>query len=210
MPFHLTKSQQPSQEDSSPEDSSLYSPLDKDQKQFRLLELHPGEANDRVQCTLKIVTLKTWPWLLSRYDTISYCWGNADIREEISVNGRSDTVPVSCANALRRMRDQLSLKIVWIDAVCIDQSNVDERGHQVGIMRDIYANGTVNIVYLGTTNLPAAKESIDKILADPQAQDLLRESRESRGVLRYTDTNRIHTSYDIDALVALFDNDWFK
>lgn len=193
-----------------PDNAPLYLPLAKDQKQFRLLELHPGEANERVQCTLRIVTLKTWRWRLPRYETISYCWGDPRIRETVTVNNKDARVPVSCADALRRMRHELRLKIVWIDAVCIGQDNVDERGHQVGIMRDIYANGRVNLVYFGTMNLPKAKDSIQKILCDPQAQNLFGVSRESRGVLRYTDTNRINASYDVDALVSLFGNDWFK
>lgn len=39
--------------------------------------------------------------------------------------------------------------LFWIDQICIDQSNSQERGHQVGFMREIYKNASEVVVWLG-------------------------------------------------------------
>ena len=48
---------------------------------------------------------------------------------------------------------------LWVDAVCIDQENVLERGHQVSIMGDIYRNAARTIVWLGDNRPPDTKQA---------------------------------------------------
>jgi hypothetical protein len=51
--------------------------------------------------------------------------------------------------ALRYLRHELTVCILWIDAICIDQSNIEERNHQVPLMKTIYSNATAVRVWLG-------------------------------------------------------------
>src|SRR5271169_1833250 len=53
------------------------------------------------------------------------------------------------AAALRKLRDRQQERVLWPDAICINQNNWTEKGRQVPIMRDIYANARQVIVWLG-------------------------------------------------------------
>ncbi|TKA71173.1 hypothetical protein B0A55_08657 [Friedmanniomyces simplex] len=58
-------------------------------------------------------------------------------------------VPASTQAVLKRVRLAHRPRIVWIDAVCINQDDLAERGQQVAIMGEIYAGSVRNLVYLG-------------------------------------------------------------
>lgn len=47
------------------------------------------------------------------------------------------------------MRYSHRSRVLWIDALCINQKDVTERGHQVGIMHEIYRNTQKNLIWLG-------------------------------------------------------------
>jgi len=51
--------------------------------------------------------------------------------------------------ALQSLRNPRSPCVVWADAICIDQSNIQERGQQVLFMREIYSASAMTLVYLG-------------------------------------------------------------
>ena len=53
------------------------------------------------------------------------------------------------AAALRELRDEISVRILWIDAICINQSNPEERNQQVPMMADIYGQASRVCVWLG-------------------------------------------------------------
>ncbi|KAI0144958.1 heterokaryon incompatibility [Pestalotiopsis sp. NC0098] len=54
--------------------------------------------------------------------------------------------------ALTDIRDASREIWIWADAVCIDQHNLDERGHQVGLMGDIYRGAGCTVIYLGSSS----------------------------------------------------------
>jgi hypothetical protein len=45
---------------------------------------------------------------------------------------------LSCA--LKELRRDCEPRALWIDAICINQSDADERGHKVSQMGSIYSN----------------------------------------------------------------------
>ncbi|ORX94551.1 heterokaryon incompatibility, partial [Clohesyomyces aquaticus] len=53
------------------------------------------------------------------------------------------------ASAFRRLRSRSEPRTLWIDSICIDQSNTDERSEQVHIMADIYKFAPRAVVWLG-------------------------------------------------------------
>lgn len=71
------------------------------------------------------------------YEALSYEWGDSQADECILLDGYEFAVRESLLNALRRLRRHEE-RILWIDAVCIDQSNVLERNRQVGQMGGVY------------------------------------------------------------------------
>ncbi|KAI1740178.1 HET-domain-containing protein [Xylaria scruposa] len=127
----------------------LYEPLERTQKEFRLLTIFAGREEEALQLRLTHATLGD---LAVSYETISYCWGDASVRSFITVNGDVVDVPASAVAALKCMRKVKEPRIVWIDSVCINQADLDERAYQVGMMADIYSSARGNLVYLGESD----------------------------------------------------------
>lgn len=87
--------------------------------------------------------------LLDGYEAVSYYCGDQTIKEEICLNGTQTQVPVTAASALRELRRETVIRVLWIDAICIDQNNATERAHQVLRMAQIYSSANRTLVWLG-------------------------------------------------------------
>jgi hypothetical protein len=125
----------------------IYSPIPASGGGFRILRLRPGSPDDSVECDLIIARLDSSN-LLS-YDALSYCWGDPDNRETITVHGREQHVTRNLHAALRQLRSVSRDRLLWADAVCINQNDAEEKGKQVQLMRDIYRKAERTIVWLG-------------------------------------------------------------
>lgn len=101
--------------------------------------------SDIVRCTLKTVSLDDNP----SYEALSYVWGDANERAWIVVDETWTTVTVNLQRALRRLRNANEERVLWADALCINQCDIAERGQQVGIMGDIYSACSTCMVWLG-------------------------------------------------------------
>ena len=82
------------------------------------------------------------------YLALSYVWGDPSDPKTILVNGVPFKVTQNLERALMDLEPNIKLPI-WIDAVCINQNDEDEKGQQVARMRDIYQNAEQTIVWLG-------------------------------------------------------------
>lgn len=120
-----------------------YSPLPTDADDIRLLELHPGNEADDIIITIQHCSLVT---ATGKYDALSYVWGSTD--NPVAIKVRSDTlhkdnslsVTQNLAVALQHLRGPDLPRTFWIDAICIDQKNMQERSKQVLRMNEIYGN----------------------------------------------------------------------
>jgi Heterokaryon incompatibility protein (HET) len=84
------------------------------------------------------------------YEAFSYVWGNAFARKaEIMCNGKVLKVTPNLKDALQRLRLKTCSRLVWVDAICINQDDTQERGHQVQMMSSIYEGASRVIVWLG-------------------------------------------------------------
>lgn len=83
------------------------------------------------------------------YHAISYVWGSSDDTVPILVNGQRLWVGRNCEYALKQSVWYGGARYVWCDAICIDQTNDDEKGHQVYMMGDIYRNAQVVLACVG-------------------------------------------------------------
>lgn len=123
--------------------SSIYKILQ--HNEIRLLTLAPGRWKDQIQCSLRTVSLDDNP----TYEALSYVWGDASLRKWICVNNASFDVSRSLEVALRYLRHEDSERIMWIDAICINQSDDAEKSEQVKKMQFIYACTSHLVVWVG-------------------------------------------------------------
>jgi hypothetical protein len=75
--------------------------------------------------------------------------GEAVLSHEITCNGSSLQVTSNLHDALQYLRPIDGERIMWIDAVCINQTNPQERTAQVGIMKNIYSKSDHVVIWLG-------------------------------------------------------------
>jgi hypothetical protein len=113
----------------------VYKTLNIQERQIRLVLLDGSKSWDEpITCGLHVVSLSTKP----EYKALSYVWGDAEDKLPILVCGEELMVTRNLEAGLRHMRFH-GHQTLWIDAICINQDDLDERREQVGIMKDIYA-----------------------------------------------------------------------
>lgn len=93
-----------------------------------------------------------WRYIWGDYVALSYVWGDANDTAEIYLDGIQVTVRANLQAALSELRKYPRIQQgfrLWIDALCINQDDVEERARQVAIMKDIYASAWHVAVWLG-------------------------------------------------------------
>ncbi|KAK2589889.1 hypothetical protein QQS21_012429 [Conoideocrella luteorostrata] len=93
-----------------------------------------------------------WRYEWGDYVALSYVWGCPGPEKRITLNGLPFTVTSNLFEALLQLRQSQRIQQgfkVWIDAICINQNDLEERGSQVGRMRDIYASAWHVVMWLG-------------------------------------------------------------
>lgn len=191
--------------------TSIYQPLDKDRKNIRLLHIQPAtHKTDPIQCNLEIVFLddnntdNDGP----HYEALSYAWGTDFSETPVHVDGHPKTITLNLFQALQHLRRPLQARVVWIDALCIDQSNTAERTHQVGFMRTIYERAVSTTVWMGISTAGDCRlamrflerfASDEGLHLDPALQPFVEVENE----------NFSSTSI-ISGLFALFENPWWS
>ncbi|KAJ4986803.1 heterokaryon incompatibility protein [Stagonosporopsis vannaccii] len=138
-----------------PPPPSIYHPLTVVRKEIRLLEIHPshGAHDTLVHCTLSTHTLGD----TLDYAALSYVWGDAGITRGVVVNGQTVQVTRNLAEALAQLRRAKGVLCLWADALCIDQSNAEEKGLQVQMMGAIYQSARAVLAWLGLPDEGSAR-----------------------------------------------------
>jgi len=125
-------------------DPYIYDPLP-NPRSIRLLHLQPGSGEGDVKWNLVTVDLDGSP----SYEAISYVWGPPSDRTFLKGNDGAVAVPKNLKYVLQRLRKQDQVRILWADAVCINQQDMAERGAQVSIMDEIFAEAVLVNQWLG-------------------------------------------------------------
>ncbi|KAF5230266.1 hypothetical protein FAUST_9887 [Fusarium austroamericanum] len=123
-----------------------YETFDLDRPGFRLLRLEPGTG--QIKCQVFQAYLDDEENLIP-YEALSYCWGSNRLTSKITANGKDLFITENLSEALCHLRTNDQARLLWIDAICIDQSNLRERGHQVGCMSRIYSRADRVLIWLG-------------------------------------------------------------
>ena len=122
----------------------IYKPLRPGQ--IRILHLQAGKFGSPLLCELKTSELTT-----SKYECLSYVWGNPIMDREVRVNNERTWVTQNLYHALASLRYEKETRVLWVDAICINQVDNAEREAQVPQMRNIYGSANRVVVWLGTT-----------------------------------------------------------
>lgn len=125
-----------------------YVPLSHHPSSIRLLQLLPSdEVGSSLCCEIFHTDLKDENGI--PYEALSYTWGEDSETVDILVNGCLFPITTNLAAALRALRYTHMPRILWVDAICINQKDIDERGKQVSIMWNIYQTACCVVVWLG-------------------------------------------------------------
>lgn len=128
--------------------------LDIAKSEFRICRISPGNPEDTIRCTLRTTNLDAAP----AYSCLSYVWGSPTEHAAVELNGRTHKVTINLLRALQRLREVDREVTVWIDAICIDQTDDDEKTQQVGLMGRIYREAEEVLVWLGEPEASVVRE----------------------------------------------------
>lgn len=147
--------------------------------------------------------LHNMPTAETTYQALSYTWGTATPTAPIICNGQKLEVTRNLYEALLYLRHR-GTRILWIDAICIDQSNLAERSEQVQLMKQIYDSAISLVVWLGggTTASTEGCRLLDYV--NEQASHTLSEPFFDLKLFRNC------TEESFDALASLLSRNWFS
>ena len=128
-----------------------YNELDFQEREIRVVVLLPGQWSEPIRCVLTVVRLGKAP----SYQALSYVWGDPRNQQKVSVNQQPFLITRNLHKALRRLRDPDAVRMIWVDALCINQEDVIERNQQVRLMSDIYKSASEVLIWLGDAEHPA-------------------------------------------------------
>lgn len=127
-----------------------YKPIDLSKHAIRVVRLCKGSYTERIRCELFEAYLDQIEGV--PYEAVSYTWGNQSNEAPILLDGKEFVITSNLFEALSCLRLTDQDRILWIDALCIDQENDLEKGHQVSRMKTIYEYAEQVIIWLGLSN----------------------------------------------------------
>ena len=140
---------------------------------FRLLDLEPGELSDPISCRLRIAELPNGQFSERpvAYEAVSYAWGPESPSFRIHVGAWPVSIRKNLWQFLLQKRHVTEHATLWIDALCIDQSNPSERAYQVQLMDQIYQGAHHALVWLGAADSHSlvAMKTMEEISTEPSS-----------------------------------------
>jgi hypothetical protein len=148
------------------------------------------------------------------YDAISYVWGSAPASVTVKCNGRPLVVTSTALETLHYLHQyqtNTTTRKIWIDAICINQEDEEEKATQIPLMREIYSRARAVVVWMGLSTPETdvffaefqdvrvklqtwkAKHDIDPDCAHPDEEE-----RPRRGVAFW------------GGMSQLLENEWFR
>ncbi|KAF2689807.1 HET-domain-containing protein [Lentithecium fluviatile CBS 122367] len=181
-------------------------------REFRLLLICPSsDPHQRLECYCRPFQLDAAP----PYEALSYVWGAPNPTSELLCNGKSIAVGLELGNALTRLRLPDSTRMIWADALCINQDDNEEKSHQVPLMGSIYSQARRVVVWLGHGDVQQTMEAaqcVEKIAEACRQYDRERDPNPTsfqryKALVLPVD---IFTTTVCSSLRALYDRPWFS
>ncbi|KAH7079336.1 heterokaryon incompatibility protein-domain-containing protein [Paraphoma chrysanthemicola] len=208
-----------------------YLPLDASRREIRLLVVHPAGTGLR-DSTLQVSLIKTRLNDSGRqkqisetkeerplhYTALSYTWGDSQPTYPILLDGMDFKVRQNLHKALLHFRLTEREVIIWIDAVCINQEDEQERESQVAMMRDIYKEAEGVWGWLGPGDAPESRGAFTllrdlahreytNVTVDSQRYDILRS--ETIDWVRSRPITDVYLKHWIE-IAKIFESPWFS
>lgn len=114
-------------------------------RNIRLVTIQQGSEEDAINLTLVVKSLDD----RVPFNALSYAWGDQKDCLPVFCNEKQMFVTKSLYGALRTLRLRAHINLLWIDFVCINQSDTEEKTEQVRLMHEIYKKATTTIIWLG-------------------------------------------------------------
>ncbi|KAK4160898.1 heterokaryon incompatibility protein-domain-containing protein [Cladorrhinum sp. PSN259] len=197
------------QENQKTTDPFRYSALQPNPRAFRLLYLLPGTRQDDIECSLVDSDLDQDA---DTFEALSYVWGDVSVTTPIQVNDLTLQIGKNLRQFLLNLRQTDKPRVLWADAVCINQGSIEERNRQVGLMRDIYKHASSAVVWLGESTKKTSKVFDALEILEKEAREL-REAGQSHTIkLRTGPAYEAHTSGWSwpDYKEVLLENEWWQ
>lgn len=113
-------------------------------REIRLLELVESHDNDSL-----LVHLGVYKMDVIEFEALSYVWGDPSRTVEIHCNGLPFQITDNLHAALLERRRRNITSLMWVDALCINQDDTEERTRQVRMMKEIYSKAQRVVIWLG-------------------------------------------------------------
>jgi hypothetical protein len=126
-----------------------YQTLHRSRSEIRLIKLLPKDGDEKLQfipaCHIFHAALHASP----KFVALSYVWGAATDPRLILVEGSPVPVNKNLYDAMMALRTPKEALVMWIDSLCVNQSDDEEKSWQVGLMADIYRQAYRVVAWLG-------------------------------------------------------------
>ncbi|TGJ78706.1 hypothetical protein E0Z10_g10058 [Xylaria hypoxylon] len=154
----------------------IYSPIepvDQKVKKIRLIEIQSYDPNSSQDCDI-VCELSTTQLSgeHAKFEALSYTWGSEENLRTIQLDKQEFKVTQNLFKALGTLRLCDKPRILWVDAICIDQSSVSDKNYQVPLMSNIYSRATGVVVWLEdeAPGAPAAFEVLENSKIDDDGE----------------------------------------
>lgn len=137
----------------------IYTILDPSEREIRLLKVLPDEDAPNPEQNSSLVRCELSVHCLDQdsppsYTALSYVWGppttmSGSGDDTLVVNGEATPARTNLLSALRAFRKRKDTTYLWVDAVCINQDDLEEKMTQIQLMGDIYSLAERTVIWLG-------------------------------------------------------------
>lgn len=192
-------------------------------REIRLLRVHHSD-NHEIVCDISTVSVSEPP----PYLALSYVWGDPSDTTPIALGGLDLQVTSNLKAALMIISRKAPVEgsMLWVDAICINQADMEEKSQQVNMMGNIYRQATETIVWLGPEEdeskkaIGALKRMSDWIIEQYTKKDpgllawMLRNIADPNYMKRLIDGLNFGFQVDheipLEPIMALFERPWWK
>ena len=136
-----------------------------------------SDAPDTISCTLEAFPDEKLP----PFSALSYAWGNEAPTASILCNGKAFDVTPHLYSALLTIARLGCAARLWVDAICLDQRNNDEKSIQVPKMAAVYRTANNVLAWLGP-----AREDSDLVVAQNRIDQISSAASDIQGQIAYS------------------------
>ena len=146
---------------------SVFAPLKSKKRTIRILELLPGIPRSKIEANLIEHSIKD----NVTYEALSYTWGEPNWRSSILLNSTNFRISENLEQCLQHLRFEGKSRLLWIDAICINQEDIAEQSHQVQLMGQVYSRATGVVVWMDM-EIDSSAPAFEKLCTFSQFTDI--------------------------------------